>query len=127
MRGHEIIADEPEEKGGADEGGTPMEIFLAGLCACTAMTLRMYANLKKMPLETIEIDAELAWVTPEEWADWPEGDERKRLPRILRNIRVTGPLSDQQKERLEYIARRCPVHRVVTENPVIVDSIENPR
>ena len=121
IRGHEIVADEPAAKGGEDEGPTPTEMFLAGLGACTAMTLRMYANVKGLPIESIEVEMEQAWVTPEEWEDWPEGDERDRLPRITRRIRVEGDLTEKQRERLRYIARRCPVHRVVTEDPAVVD------
>ena len=123
IRDHVLVADEPEDKGGKDEGPTPTELFLTSLGACTAMTLRMYAKVKDWPLESVEIDLEHVWVTREEWADWPEGEERDRLPRITKKIRVKGDLDEKQLERLHYIARRCPVHRTVTENPVVVDEV----
>ena len=53
----------------------------------------------------------------------PEDEERMKVPRITRRIRVTGDLDEKQVERLHYIANRCPVHRVVTENPYIVDDL----
>lgn len=123
VRGHRLVADEPPDKGGTDEGPTPSEMLLLSLGSCTAMTLRMYANLKQWPLESVEVELEHAWVTPEEWEDWPEGDERKRLPRIRRKIEVKGDLTEEQRERLLYIAGRCPVHRTITEGPVVVDEL----
>ena len=121
--GHRLIADEPEDKGGGNEGPTPTEMFLSGLAACTAMTLRMYANVKKWDLGTVDIEISQAWVTREEWPEFPEAEERVKVPRITRRIRVTGDLDEKQMERLHYIANRCPVHRVVTENPYIVDDL----
>jgi putative redox protein len=121
--GHLLIADEPEDKGGTDQGPTPMHYFLAGLGACTAMTLRMYANVKGWELERVDVEVSERWVTREEWPEFPEGEERDRVPRITRKIRVTGRLDEKQIERLHYIANRCPVHRVVTENPYVVDEL----
>ncbi len=121
--GHVLIADEPEDKGGTNEGPTPMHYFLAGLGACTAMTLRMYANVKKWDLGKVEIEISQQWVSREEWPEFPENEERDRVPRITREIRVSGAFDDKQMERLQYIANRCPVHRVVTENPYVVDEL----
>jgi putative redox protein len=121
--GHHLIADEPEEKGGGNRGTTPMHYFLTGLGACTAMTLKMYANVKKWDLGKVDIELTQAWVTREDWPDFPEDEERDRVPRITRKIRVSGDLDEKQMERLHYIANRCPVHRVVTENPYVVDDL----
>jgi uncharacterized OsmC-like protein len=121
---HHFLADEPLENGGTDGGPTPTELFLGGLAACTAMTLRLYANVKKWPLAKVEVELTQAWVTRDEWAEFPEDDERDRVPRILREIRVTGDFDEKQMERLTYIANRCPVHRVVTENPYVVDTLK---
>jgi putative redox protein len=121
--GHPLIADEPEDKGGGNEGPTPRELFLAGLGACTAMTLRMYANVKKWPLERVDIDLSVSWVGRDEWPDFPADEERDKVPRILRNIRVWGDFDEAQLDRLLYIANRCPVHRVVTEEPYVVDDL----
>jgi len=119
VRGHRIVADEPEAKGGTDEGPTPGEIFLSGLAACTAMTLRMYANLKELSVEKIEVEAEQTRVPRAEVDEPPDGVERDDYPKITMKIRVTGDLEEKMRERLHYIARRCPVHRVVTENPIV--------
>ena len=120
---HHLIADEPEDKGGTDLGATPTEMFLASLGACTAMTLRMYANVKKWDLAGVEIEVSQAWVTREDWPDFPEDEVRDKVPRITRQIRIIGDFDEKQMERLQYIANRCPVHRVVTENPYVVDDL----
>jgi putative redox protein len=110
IRGHEIRADEPPDKGGEDRGPSPGELFLGSLAACTAMTLRMYANVKEWPLEGVDIEASQERVK--------EGD--RDFPRITMKLNVRGNLDEDQVERLKYIARRCPVHRTVTENPEVV-------
>lgn len=106
VRGHSIVADEPPAKGGTDEGPTPGELFLGGLAACTAMTLRMYANVKEWPLEGVDVT-----VAQERTDDGPL---------ITMKLSVRGDLEESQIERLKYIARRCPVHRTVTEDPKVV-------
>jgi len=121
--GHLLIADEPEDKGGTNEGPTPTQYFLAGIGACTAMTLRMYANVKKWDLGKVDIEVCQQWVTRDEWPEFPADEERDRVPRITRKIRVSGAFDEKQMERLKYIANRCPVHRVVTENPYVVDDL----
>ncbi len=72
---------------------------------------------------SVDMEISQAWVTREEWPEFPEDEERVKVPRITRRIRVTGDLDEKQMERLRYIANRCPVHRVVTENPYIVDDL----
>jgi putative redox protein len=106
IRGHSFVADEPPDKGGSDEGPTPGELFLASLAACTAMTLRMYANVKEWPLEGVDVSIE------QERTD--DG------PLITMKLGLSGDLDDSQVERMKYIARRCPVHRTVTEDPKVV-------
>jgi putative redox protein len=123
-RNHRFEADEPQALGGSDKAATPTEMLLASLGACTAITMRMYANRKEWPLEAVEIELTHDWVGRDEWEDWPEGDERKKLPRVKEKIRVHGNLDAEQVERLRYIARRCVVHRIVTENPAVVQDLE---
>jgi putative redox protein len=123
VRDHEFVSDEPEDKGGGNEGPTPTELLLSALGGCTAMTLRMYAEHKGLKLEEVEVELQHDWVTRDDWEEWPEGEDRKRLPRILRSIRVKGDLTEEQRERLAYIANRCPVHRTITERPVVVDDL----
>ena len=110
IRSHRITADEPAEKGGEDQGPAPGEMFLGSLAACTAMTLRMYANVKEWPLEGVDIEVEQERVK----------EDGREFPRITMRLTVHGDLDESQVERLKYIARRCPVHRTVTENPVVL-------
>jgi putative redox protein len=104
------MADEPPDKGGEDRGPAPGELFLGSLAACTAMTLRMYANVKEWPLEGVDIEVSQERVK----------EDGREFPRITMKLNVRGPLDEDQRERLKYIAGRCPVHRTVTENPEVV-------
>jgi len=109
-RGHRMIADEPPDKGGTDEGPTPTEMFLGGLAACTAMTLRMYATMKEWPLTGVDIEVGQERVK----------EDGRDFPRITMKLTLTGDLDEKQVERMKYIAHRCPVHRTVTESPEVV-------
>ncbi|WP_281613847.1 OsmC family protein [Flammeovirga sp. SubArs3] len=114
---HHQIADEPIEDGGKDLGPNPYQFLLAGLGACTAMTLRMYANHKKWPLEevTVHLNHENEYLK-----DANETNKRTaKLDKLERAIQVKGDLTDQQRERLLEIANKCPVHRTLENNPII--------
>ncbi|MBO9687058.1 MAG: OsmC family protein [Mitsuaria chitosanitabida] len=91
---HRLVADEPEVLGGAHAGPAPYDLLLASLGACTAITLRMYADRKGWPLQALEVDLQ-----------WRQEDDG---PRVLRTLRVVG-LDDAQRERLADIAERTPV------------------
>jgi len=108
---HDLIADEPVRVGGADAGPSPYEFLLAGLGACTAMTLRMYASRKKLALEHVEVRLEHDRIHAEDCAEC-ETREGK-LDRIRRRVRLQGDLSAQERTRLLEIADRCPVHRTL--------------
>ena len=103
---HQLIADEPESMGGNDAGAAPFDYLLAGLGACTSMTLRMYAELKKLPLESVSVT-----LTHEKI----EVDGGKQ-DRIMRRITLNGELTPEQRHRMLEIANRCPVHRALTGN-----------
>lgn len=109
--GHTLIADEPKSAGGDDAGPNPYEFLLAALGACTSMTLRMYADLKKLPLEKITVTLQHEKIHAEDCADC-ETKEGK-LDRILRIIDLEGSLSEDQRKRLLEIADKCPVHRTL--------------
>jgi putative redox protein len=115
--GHKLRADEPVEVGGSDSGPGPYDFLLAGLGACTAMTLRMYAERKKWPLENARVTLRHGKVHAEDCA----GCENKpaMLDRMERIIRLDGPLDAEQKARLMEIADRCPVHRTLTSEILI--------
>jgi len=108
---HRLIADEPAAVGGNDLGPGPYDFLLAGLGACTAMTLRMYAELKKLPLEKVSVDLRHDKIHASDCADC-ETKEGK-IDRIERVIGLQGPLGDEQRKRLLEIADKCPVHRTL--------------
>jgi putative redox protein len=110
--GHPLRADEPVEVGGTDSGPGPYDFLLAGLGACTAMTVRMYAERKKWPLENAHVTLSHAKIHAEDCAECET--KTGKLDRIERIIRLDGPLDAEQKARLMEIADKCPVHRTLT-------------
>jgi putative redox protein len=110
--GHRMRADEPVEAGGSDSGPGPYDFLLAGLGACTAMTLRMYAERKKWPLENAHVTLRHGKVHAADCADCET--KAGMLDQIERIVRLDGPLDVEQKARLMEIADKCPVHRTLT-------------
>jgi putative redox protein len=97
---HALAADEPAENGGADTGPAPFGLLLSGLGACTAITLRMYADRKRWPLEGV--DVQLAYTVKDRATRW-----------IDQQITLRGPLEDDQRARLTEVAEKTPVTRAV--------------
>ncbi len=108
---HHLRADEPATAGGNDSGFSPYDLLLASLGACTSMTLRMYAEQKKWPLERITVRLRHDKIHARDCAEC-ETREGK-IDRIEREIRLTGNLDDAQRTRLMEIADKCPVHRTL--------------
>lgn len=109
--GHVLRADEPVAAGGMDSGMSPYDLVLAGLGACTSMTIRMYADLKGFPLEraTVELRHEKIHA-----ADCTDCESKNgKIDRIDRLIRLEGPLSEEQRAKLLEISNKCPVHRTL--------------
>lgn len=108
---HRMLADEPPTVGGTNTGPTPYGYLLAGLGACTSMTMRMYANRKKWPLEQASVTLKHDKIHA---ADCDECETRDgKVDLIEREIELTGPLDDEQRAKLIEIADKCPVHRTL--------------
>ena len=124
-RGHALVADEPEDVGGDDGGPTPYDLLGAALGACTTMTLRNYADRKGWPLE----QAEARLVHSRVHADDEERCEEEdvRLDRLDRTLRLSGPLTGEQRAKLAEIADRCPLHRTLTAGVRVSTTIEEAR
>jgi uncharacterized OsmC-like protein/alpha/beta superfamily hydrolase len=103
---HAYVADEPAQLGGTDFGPSPYEMLAASLAACTAMTLKIYAKRKDWPLVSAEVHVDHGQI---HHADAESGEEKK-IDLFSKEIIIEGPLSEEQRKRLKYIASRCPVH-----------------
>jgi len=122
---HQLIADEPKESGGTDEGPSPYELLLGALGACTAMTLKMYVERKKLPITDVEVSLTFDRIHIDDCESCVK-EERlndQEVQHISRLIYVTGDVTEDQKERLLYIAGRCPVHVTLHSNPHVEDAL----
>lgn len=122
--GHRLVADEPAEAGGTDAGPTPYDLLVAGLGACTAMTLRMYADRKNWPLEAVTVSLLHRKVHAADCESC--ATEKGKLDRIKRQIEILGPLDADQRQRLMEIADRCPVHRTLHSEIDVVTTEKSP-
>ena len=110
--GHMIYADEPESMGGTDEGMNPYALILASLGACTAITIRMYADRKEIPLERIRVDLMFSAT-----------DAQNTQMKITRNLTLMGELTSDERVKLLNIADKCPIHKLL-ENPITIITTE---
>ena len=109
IREHRLIADEPEDTGGRDQGPSPTEMLAGALASCTAITIEMYADRKDWDLGDVEVSADFTKATHE------------APPKAKVEIRIPAELSDEQREKLLVIAHKCPVHRALKANDVEID------
>lgn len=117
---HHALADEPLGYGGTNKGMTPYQFLAAGLGACTAMTMRMYARKKKLPLTHVSVDVLHDRVHAQ------DADGRNTpLDTFTRRITIEGDLAEDQVQSLLEIADKCPVHRTLERGArVITERVE---
>ena len=116
-RGHFFVADEPESAGGTDQGPNPTGLLLSALGACKTITVRMYADRKEWPVETIEARLTHKKVDAADCEDCKT--EKGKVDVIEVEMAFTGDLDEKQLDRLLDISTRCPVHRTLTSETVI--------
>jgi putative redox protein len=104
IRNHEIPVDASPAGGGSDGGPDPHDLYDASLAACKALTVLIYARRKGIPVEDIEVVV-----------DRDASEERKGVYRLKSGLRVTGEMSDAQRDELLRVAEKCPVHKLMTE------------
>jgi putative redox protein len=113
IREHRLIADEPEDKGGTDQGPSPSELLAASLATCTAITIEMYADRKEWGLGTVEVKVDYEEAT----TDNP--------PTFDTTITLGGQLDEEAQEKILKIAGKCPVHRALKSQEVVIhDSLD---
>lgn len=101
---HRLLAGEPPSLGGEDSGPSPYQWLAAGLGACTSMTMRLYADRKGWPVSGIRVEVDHSKRGP---------DEEGHPDVFMRTVHLTGPLNNEQRERLLEIAEKCPVHKTL--------------
>jgi putative redox protein len=107
-----IISDESKISGGQDLGFAPNELLASSLAACTAITLRMYANRKGWELTDVKVEVSF------------ETDSLENKFKIVRDIQLLGNLDEDQQARLLIIADKCPIHKILT-NPIEITTALN--
>ncbi len=120
---HRLTADEPVAAGGEDTGPGPYDLLLSALGACTAMTMRMYADRKALPMERVSVTLNHKKIYAKDCAECETKDGM--LDQIERNISITGRLDAEQRAKLMEIADKCPVHRTLTsEIRIVTNAVE---
>ena len=120
---HRLIADEPVNVGGLDSGPGPYDLLLAALGACTSMTLRLYADRKKLPLTRVEVRLRHGRIYATDCAECET--KEGMIDRIERVITLQGDLDASERARLMDMADKCPVHRTL-KSEIDIRTVEEP-
>ncbi|MCW5517022.1 bifunctional alpha/beta hydrolase/OsmC family protein [Muriicola sp. Z0-33] len=121
---HYMLADEPESFGGNDFGPSPYELVSAGLSACTAMTIQMYAKRKQWDVQNVEVHTSYSKTHAQDCEDCESPSSK--IDTFDREIKLIGDLDQKQKDRILQIADKCPVHRTLhNETQVITKLLES--
>ena len=118
--GHVLTTDEPIAAGGEDAGPDPYTLLLAALGSCISMTVTLYARRKQWPLEKVTVRLRQNRVHVKDCAEC-ELLSDGYVHRIERAVSLTGPLTEEQRARLQEIAHKCPVHKTLSSPIVIAD------
>jgi putative redox protein len=124
---HRMFADEPESVGGLDSGPSPYDFLSAALGACTAMTLRMYADRKKLELGTIRVEVDHAKVHVDDCEDCMTENTGVggRIDRFERRITIAGNFDPALHDKILEIADKCPVHRTLEHGAAVVTRLKD--
>lgn len=117
---HTFVTDEPGQAGGDDAGPDPYTLLLGALGSCISMTTMLYARQKSWPLEQVTVRLRQQRIHAKDCLDCERSTDGF-VHRIARSVSFKGNLSDEQKARLQEISHKCPVHRTLTSEIVIVD------
>jgi putative redox protein len=117
--GHSFITDEPVAAGGEDAGPDPYTLLLAALGSCISMTVTLYARRKQWALENVTVRLRQSRIHSKDCAECVQNKDGY-VHRIERSVSFTGPLTEEQRTRLTEIAHKCPVHKTLTSEIVIV-------
>ena len=114
---YNLVADIDQSMGGDEKGPNPHQLMLSSLGACTSITVQMYAKRKGWNLEKVTID-----LTEDKVTD-PENPSRT-MPKIVREITLTGDLTEEQIADLTRIADKCPIHKLITGPKEIATNVQ---
>ena len=122
---HSLLADEPVSVGGLDSGPTPYDYLAAALGACTSMTIRMYANFKKIDLGAVSVEVKHAKIHAEDCLDCADSQKARngKIDRFERNITVEGGIDPELEAKILTIADKCPVHKTLESGASVVTNI----
>lgn len=121
--GRSLVIDEPEGLGGDGAGPDPYTLLLSALGGCISMTVTLYARRKGWPLERVTVRLRQQRIHARDCAECVQNTEGY-VHRIERSVTVEGDLTDEQRERLQEIAHKCPVHKTLTSEIVVADMKE---
>jgi putative redox protein len=112
IRTHAVSADEPKEHGGGDVAPSPQELLAASLASCTAITMEMYASRKGWDIGNVEVEVQYSPA------------ERGTPTKFDVVLRVPDDVPDEQVQRLQVIAAKCPVHRTLDGEVMFLERVE---
>ena len=111
IRGHELLADEGTSNGGEDSGPTPHDFYDAALGACKALTVLWYARKKEIPVDDVQTVVER-----------DDSGERAGVYKLTARMKISGALTDTQLAELLAVAKKCPVHKLMTTVTTEIDT-----